>query len=293
MTRWLLLSVWATGSVAACIPVGERILGADIGRAVPAFADIPGETVIDFAPPPGARRTYGPAELERLARRFGIRAEPGEEACFVRFAEPLTSERVQAALQAALPGESFELLEFSHQPAPPGELHFSPPAGSGSTWVWQGRISRAGQADFPVWARVRLRASGKRVVAAQPLRAGQPIARAQLGEEAMDVPPGAADLSQIVGRAPRRPIAAGLPILAAWLEDPADVLAGQPVTVEVRCGQALLRLEGRAQAPGKMGQVIPVRNPATGKIFRAMVAGRARVVLRTGPPDSPDAGANP
>ena len=96
--RCLLMLAAAVAARGQCLPVrGERILAGDLARAVPAFAGLAPELVLGYAPAPGARRVYGAAELSRLARRYGLAAEPGMEVCFARPLETLTSERVAAA----------------------------------------------------------------------------------------------------------------------------------------------------------------------------------------------------
>jgi flagella basal body P-ring formation protein FlgA len=287
MTPGILLLLSATvapGAGVPCIAVpGDRILGGDMARAVPVFASIPPELVLGYVPAPGARRTYAAAELARLARRYGLATEPGQEACFIRSLETLTRARVAVALEAAMPAAHLEVLDFSRQPVPPGELRFEPStAGAGSEQVWHGAVRRPGQADFPVWAKVRIRVTGTRAVASETLPAGLPIARAQLRAEAYEGPPGLPDPSKVVGRAPRRTIPAGTAIESQWLEDPADVQSGERVEVEVRSGQARLLLEGQAQSSGRRGQVIAVRNPANGKVFHATIQDRGRVTLAAG-----------
>jgi flagella basal body P-ring formation protein FlgA len=251
---------------------------------------MPPELALGFAPAPGARRTYGAAELARLARGYGLAVEPGVEACFVRPVETLTRARVAAALHAAMPAARIEVVEFSQQPVAAGELRF-PASGlhaagpAGSPLLWRGAVSESGRDDFPVWAKVRVEVSGKRVVAAEALAAGRRIERAQLREEPYQGPPGLPDLGEIVGRAPRRPIPEDTAIERQWLEAPADVLRGERVRVEIRCGRARVILEGWAQSSALRGEVIGVRNPANGKILRATVIDRARAILDADQPE--------
>ena len=50
-----------TGALLAsvCVPVeGERILAADLAKAEPAFAALPAETPLGYAPSPGARNCF-------------------------------------------------------------------------------------------------------------------------------------------------------------------------------------------------------------------------------------------
>jgi len=289
--RILWLTLGSMGmALAGCLPVaGERILARDLARVVPAFAALPPDLALGYAPSPGGTRTYAAAELSRLARRYGLAVETGAEACFLGPVETLTGARVAAAMRAAMPAARIEVVEFSRQPVPPGELLFpvsglAAPQASGpsSVLLWRGQIRRPGQDDFPVWAKARIRVSGTRARAAEALPAGQPIERAQLRLEAYEGAARFPELSQIVGRVPRRPIAPGEVILPQWLEEPKDVRRGESVRVEVRIGQARLLLEGQAQSAGRRGEMIPVRNPASGKVFRARVQDRGQVSVMAG-----------
>ena len=284
--RMLLLSLAAlAASTAQCLPVsGPRILAGDMARAVPIFASLAPDLALGYAPASGARRTYGAAELARLAGRYGLVVEPGMEACFTWPMETLSPVRVAAALSAAMPEAHIEVVEFSRQPIPSGELRF-PPSGlradqaTRSPLLWHGVVSASGRDDFPVWAKVRIQVSGTRVTATEALVPGRPIERAQLRAEPCQGPPGLPDLSQVVGWEPRRLIPAGTVIERQWLDVPADVLRGERVRVEIRSGQARVLLEGQAESSGRRGEVIGVRNPANGRILRATVAERGRVVV--------------
>jgi flagella basal body P-ring formation protein FlgA len=301
MIRRLALILLAALSPASaqCLPVaGERILAGDMARAVPAFAGMPPELALGYAPAPGAHRTYPFAELARLARRYGLAVEPGVEACFMRPLETLTRDRVDAALRAAMPAARIELVEFSRQPIPEGELRF-PASGlqaaqdTVSPLFWRGTVCAPGKDDFPVWAKVRIQVSGMRVTATEALAPGRPIAGAQLREEPYEGPPGLPRLSQVVGWVPRRPIPAGTAIERQWLDAPSDVVRGERVRVEIRSGRARVILEGQAQSSGRRGDVIGVRNPGNGKILRATVADPGRAVLDADPEESaPSSGEN-
>lgn len=296
-TALLFGAAWASAG-AECLPVsGERILARDLARAVPAFAGLAPDLVLGFAPAFAARRAYGFPELARLARRYGLTVEPGAEACFVRPVETLTGERVTSVLRAAMPHATIDVLEFSRQPIPAGELRFPLSGlrmeGTDGPVLWHGMVSAPGQDDFPVWAKVRIRVSARRVRAAETLSPGHPIAPSQLREEAYEGQPGLPDLTQVAGRVARRLIPAGTVIRKQWLDVPADVVRGERVQMEIRSGRALVRFDAQAQSSGSRGEFVAVRNPVNGKSLRGMVTGRGRVVLATGPEDIPAVGANP
>jgi flagella basal body P-ring formation protein FlgA len=288
--RILLLIFCSIGFAADCVPVaGERILAGDLARAVPVFAGLPPELALGYAPAPGSRRAYSAAELARLAGRYGLTVDPGVDACLVRPAESLTRERVTAAMLATVPKARIEVLELSRQPVPPGEIYFpisglgaAPASEPASARLWRGQVRQPGQDDFPVWAKVRILVSGTRAIASEALLPGRPIERTQIRLEVYEGAPGMPDPAQIVGRASRRPIAAGAAIEAWLLEEPEEVLRGETVRVEVWSGRARLVLAGQAQSSGRRGETIAVRNPATGKVFSAKVQGRGQVSVVPG-----------
>ncbi len=207
----------------------------------------------------------------------------------MRPAETLTRERVTAAMLTTLPKARIEVLDLSRQPIPPGELHFSlaglggaPASEAASPRIWRGQVRQAGKDDFQVWAKVRVLVSGTRAIASRDLLPGHPIDLSQIRLESYEGPPGMADPAQIVGRAPRKSIPAGAAIEANLLEEAQDVLRGDIVRVEVSSGQAKLVLEGEAQSAGRRGDTIAVRNPASGKIFRARIQNRGQVSVVAG-----------
>ena len=60
-----------------------------------------------------------------------------------------------------------------------------------------------------------------------------------------------------------------------------DVEAGDRVRVEVVSGAARLLFKANAESPGRIGDEVTIRNPQSGKAFRAVVAGEGEVRLRT------------
>jgi flagella basal body P-ring formation protein FlgA len=285
----VLLAALGVTAGAQCLPVsGRDILAGDMARALPAFQLLPPELSLGNAPALGAIRTYGAAELSRMARRYGVPLEPGGEVCFLRPWEILTRASVTAALQASLPEARIELIEFSRQPVPAGELRFPRsglPAGTapGAPSFWRGAVRTGGQEDFPVWAKARLSVSGWRTVALAALAPGRPIRADQVRVEPYQGPPGFPDLAHVLGRAPRRPIPVNAVIESQWLEESAEVFGGQTVQLEILSGRTRVLLAGRAQVSGSTGQIVAVRNPANGRLLRGKVTGPGRVELLVDP----------
>jgi len=278
----------------ACVPVeGDRILARDLAAAEPAFARWPPESELGYSPAPGLRRVLRAAELSRLAARQQLDAEGLTDICVDRPTAPLVPEVLQAALALAAggPGASVEILDWSRYAVPRGPLEFprtaAVPEGTGpqAPVLWKGYVKYGERGRFSIWARARIAVRATRVSALTDLAIGRPIRAEQLRLDTVRVSPFAAQtagsLSDVVGRIPRRPIAAGSPILAGQLELPLEIHAGDPVMVRVTSGRAGLKLEALACGEGRRGDFIPVKNPVTGKTFRARVesAGKVSVIV--------------
>lgn len=63
---------------------------------------------------------------------------------------------------------------------------------------------------------------------------------------------------------------------------PPEIRKGDLIHVEAHNGAARLALDGQAQAGGRIGDRIAVRNPSSGKLFTATVAGRGRAIVNLG-----------
>ncbi len=58
------------------------------------------------------------------------------------------------------------------------------------------------------------------------------------------------------------------------------VARGERVVVEVTSGAARLAFETTAESAGGVGNFVLVRNPASGRLFPAKVAGKGKVVIQ-------------
>lgn len=275
-----------------CLPAsGDVIRAGDLAKAVPAFAAAAADTRVGYAPAPGATRTFRASDLEREARRLGITLGEAREVCFQWPLSVPSRERFLKAIEEALnvPDARIEIVETSRQPAPPGPLIFSrsslkPPApGDATATLWRGHIDYGTNRRFQVWARVRITASISRVVTTEPMRAGERIGPEQVRLESFEgFPFGALSanrLEQVVGQALRRPLTAGVPVPADFLEQPLEVERADVVKVRVQNGAAVILAEGRAEAGGRRGDTIPVRNSTSGSTFHAKITGPKQVTL--------------
>lgn len=282
----------------ACVGVErDRIVARDLAPAVAAFAALEPDTDLGYAPVPGAKRIFHAAELARLAARNGV--APGElkDVCVERTTEPLAAASIRRAVEAAVarPEAAIEIVDWSRYPAPHGAIEFprgglAAPSGAAPA-LWKGYVKYGDRHRFGIWARVRISAPVERVVAETDLAAGRMIQAGQVRLERIEAWPftarAAASVDRVVGRAPRRSIPKGGPVFENLLDTPREVNAGDTVTVEVSSGGARLALEGRAQAAGRRGDIIAVRNPANGRTFRATVQGPGKVALAVAEPGNP------
>jgi flagella basal body P-ring formation protein FlgA len=195
--------------------------------------------------------------------------------------------RLLEAMQKEIPAAHIELLDFSRQPAPEGELIF-PVSGlrqSPSGGYWTGFVKYAGTRRFVLWARVKVKVAAERVVAGQDLKPGIPLDAALLRVETREEAPAAGfagTIEEVAGKVPRRAIAAGAALRTEWLEPAKAVLRGETVQVEAFLGGARLKLECVAQASGAIGETIPVQNPTSKRSFPARVESKGRVVVSRG-----------
>jgi flagella basal body P-ring formation protein FlgA len=290
MLLWMPLALLLTAPQPCVAVEGDQITAGDLARAVPAFSSVPADAEIGYAPVPGVRRYFHAPELRRLALRYNV-ALPGEaEACVEQAMATLEPERVVAAMRKALedPEARIEIMELSRYPIPRGELEFSRanlPVDAAGAVIWRGVVHSAGTRRFGIWASVKVRVHGTRVVATENLAAGHAITANQLKLEACDVYPvrsaAAVSLEAVAGTSPRNPIPAGASITANMVDAPKEVERGDVVQVEVHSGAALVKVEGRAESAGRHGDPIKVHTLVNGRSFSARVAGKDRVVVAT------------
>jgi flagella basal body P-ring formation protein FlgA len=220
-----------------------------------------------------------------------VKLDEPREVCFQWRLSVPTQERFRQAMEESLdlPGARIEIVETSRQAAPPGSLVFprpalNPPAsGDVSPVVWRGYIQYGENRRFVVWARVRIVATVNRVVATEPLRAGETIRAEQVRLESSEGFPlggrAADSLDLVVGQMLRRPLSEGAAVPAHLLDRPLEVERKDVVRVRVQNGPAVILAEGLAEAGGRKGDTIPVRNANSGATFHATITGPKQVTL--------------
>ncbi len=288
----------AAFTLAGCLAVGaasDHIVAGDLAAGFPEWAAVPAETPLALAPAPGVQRVFRVLELRRLGERWNLLPVPDREVCVTRPVAALTAGQMLAAMQNAvqnavqkeMPAAHIELLDFSRQPAPAGELTFpvsglrQGPAGG----YWSGYVSYGGNHRFTLWARVKVMVAAARVVAAQDLKPGIALDAAQLRVETREAVPAAGfviAVEELAGKVLRRSVAAGTALRAEWLAPAKIVLRGETVRVEAVRGGARLEMEGVAEGSGAMGEIIPILNPVSQRRFPARIEAKGRVVATKG-----------
>ena len=286
-----LLFLAITAPDAGCTSVaGERILGADLARALPVFAPVPADLAVSYTPQPGLRRVIPVEQLTKIAHDYGIPEQPFQPVCFVSPLSTLVDADVLEAMRGAFPGAEvrIEIEDVAPRIAPPGKLMFpiaglQPPRQGETTALWRGFVLYSVNKRYPLAVRARVTQKSSRVVAVGSLTVRQAIASDRVRVETVEGFPGtggrAKTIEDVIGKIPRRTIAAGTAVMATDVMPPPDILKGERVQVEVRNGTARLMLDAMAQAPGRAGDMIAVKNLQSGRNFFARVEGRGRVAV--------------
>jgi flagella basal body P-ring formation protein FlgA len=298
MNLWLLVFNMMITHPGPCeIVVNDRILGEDLAKAVPGFLDkLPGDAVIGYSPAPGARRIFKSLELQRIGAPYGVAVAPDAEACFEWSLQTLTDDAVRGAIRDSLqsPGARVDVLAISRSQAPAGQLSFplsgllaSTLTGPDTPVTWRGEVQYHGSRKFSVWARVKISATMTRVVATQLILPGQTLTPEQVRLETYDDFPLrndiARNLEEVVGRMPLRAVRMGMPVFRTDLIEPLQVQRGDLVDVTAISGAAQLRLPALAETQGRQGDMISLKNPRTGKIFRARIEGKDKALVMPWP----------
>ena len=292
MIRFFLFPALAGVSFAACLPItGGRILGRDLALADSRFSALPATLTVGIPPVAGAKRIFAAAELQRLARANGISITDPVDLCFEIPTRLVGEEEAVAAMRRSLPGGAvLTISELAKFEVPAGDLEFPlaalEPPQAGGVQLWRGSVRYAESRKAPFWARVVVTDGYAAVIPTRDLRPDSPIGADALRIESRTGPLGreklARSIEEVAGRAPRRLLKAGAAVPTGLLYDPPSVRRGDAVTVEVRSGPAHLHFDAVAEGAARDGEMIELRNPVTGRTFKARLDSGSRAVLVLG-----------
>jgi flagella basal body P-ring formation protein FlgA len=268
---------FAVALAAACLPVqADRIFARDL----PALAGVPGEVVLSYAPQPGLKRVFPPAELNQVLERHNVSTRAENGACFEWPMRSLSMGDVRAALG------DVDIAEIDKRTVPPGPLRFLAsglkPVVNGIA-VWHGHVEFLPGKRVPVWVKVRASVRRARLITTGPVRAGEALDSSRVRMEEYLAVPGAADgpsrTDDLAGRVAKRFLPANVAIHDSDLAAPAAVARGETLSVRVVRGAASVSFEGKAQFASPIGALVSVFNPATKRTVRARVTGPGAAVM--------------
>lgn len=280
-----------------CIPVeGERVYARDVVPALRQFAGVPPDFPLGYAPVPGARRILTADSLRTVAKSQGVELESPRDVCFELRMAPLSKANILSAMVAAY-GENpaavrMDVLAWGPEVAPQGEIVF--PRGAlqfpssrdlNQDVLWRGYVLYGANRRFSIWTRAHIAFSVTRVVAIADIEPGTPIRedQVQLATTEVGSPDArlARSIDEVVGYTSRKSVRPGASFLLSQLDRVPEVAKGDTVTVRVSEGAAQLVLSAEAQTAGSVGSVVWIKNPTSGKGFRARVTGKDTVAVTT------------
>lgn len=293
--KLLLALTFPALSLAACLPVtGDRILAQDLVAAVPSFAALPGTVSVGYAPEPGSIRRLGRSEILSFARSHGILLDDAPEVCFAvpMAGVPSLLHLRKIMLTVLPPSTSVEIVEFSQAAVPEGPISFplegiEPPQPTDpAIQFWKGFVSYGTSKRFRIWARVRILLDRPEVVVTKALRQGDTVSADAVALEPHKGPMLTGGVltstEDAIGKTLLRSVRAGDRLSAGLLAPPIAIRRGDPVKVEVINGPAHLVFSAVAEANARQGEVVQLRNPASGKVFSARLDSPGKAVITLG-----------
>ena len=316
------LTLFASGVVGSsdCVQTGgSRILASDLATKIPPFDEVEPGKSFGYSPSPGTRRSLGSKEIARWLQSAGISTTIQESStiCVERKTMPLSREEVESAIRAAalaaVDGDEsavrWTVIDFSKLQVPAGRLEFPasglspvrPNEKASTPRSWRGRLIYDGQRTLTVWARVQVEVKREALVATAAFERGTVLSSTSYrhverwtGE--LSEPLQKKSSVEIAGLQVRRSILPGQEIQLRDLITPRQVQAGDAVEVLSAAGLAEVRFTAIAASSGSTGAMVLIKNPESGRPFRARVTGRGLVEIGTEPsghpPSRPDEGAN-
>jgi flagella basal body P-ring formation protein FlgA len=299
MRVFLISVVLSALAHAGCLAVSsDKILARDVRDSWPFLQELDPDTTIAFAPRPGVQRILSARDLILIARERGLdlRGTIVSSICVERVVRPISPEEMRAALLLAIGTTDVELevIGFSPEALPPGDLEFKPvhlgrPSGEnqGTPVIWRGLLRYDLQSSMPVWAKVKISVGCSLLVASEDIPAGTAIKAAQIkevhGRQFPFLPLPIQSSQAVIGKIARRSIPSGQSFAPGALDEPTEISKGDTIRVSVLDGPARMSLDAVAQSSGKKGESILVHNPSSGKNFRAIVEERGKATVRSSP----------
>jgi flagellar basal body P-ring formation protein FlgA len=246
-------------------------------------------------PAPGARITVGAAQLEAIARDFGVdwRVRSGNERVMLeRPAALVEPARIRAALEAALRSAGAPETTRIEAPLPAGIQvpAGAPPRLTVAELAWDragGRFTAMLSVDAGEGEPQRFRLSGeaqvlvRSAVLTHRVRAGERLREEDVAMAAVPEASlrggGPLEPRALVGQALRHEVRPGQALLAADIVSVPLVVRGGEVRMRLAAGGIEVIALGRALEGGGAGDRIRVSNPASRAVLLAEVTGEGEV----------------
>ena len=199
-----------------------------------------------------------------------------------------SKEVLLAAMQESLAGlnATVQLVDEPSSLIPEGRVQVPLLGLSGASAgpvVWRGTVTYAADKTITIWARVRVTVHETHVVATETLKPGHTITALDLRSIEYTGPfqreKKYFDPKQVIGLMPKNTVPAGTELSEALLRPVNDVERGDAVQVVVQVASARIEAEGIAEEGGSRGSTVTVRNPKSGRKFRARVESRGKVLV--------------
>jgi flagella basal body P-ring formation protein FlgA len=241
---------------------------------------------VGYSPLPGAVHVFTASQIARLAKTYSLDEGEYHTVCFQRPMRDLDEQELHEVLDRALdiPAARIDLLDFSRYPAPVGDLVF-PRSGLAlalspgiEPLLWRGYVIYGSGRHFQVWARVKIHASLKRVVATDNLVTRVPVRADQVRIETLEGVPDALApaqaLDEVVGKLLLRPVRRGATVSLDDISTALTIHRGDKVEVDFEAPGMHLRFPAAAEMDGRYGDRIRLRNLESNNIFEAEVSGK-------------------
>jgi flagella basal body P-ring formation protein FlgA len=253
--------------------------------------------IVGRAPALGARSVLDSRQLSTIARATGLDWQPARLTTVIRIERAthvISAEEVRDRLTANLPGTgqrqvfldnatNLRLLVPAEVEPTIGVENFDYDAQNGLlnadvfAPAGDNRATR-----LHVSARVQTLVDV--LVLARPMQPGETVAQDDLSMVNLPiglVPPGSvSDPRDLIGRTPRRPVRAELPLRRTDFAMPILVHKNELVTIQLEQPGLSLSVEGKALEDGGQGATIRVANTRSNRVLDAIVIGPGRVAIR-------------
>ena len=267
----------------------EHLTAADLARVIPEWkAASPGE-LLGFAPLPGIDRRVPKGQLLGWGKRLGLDLQPESlpDAVLVfRRIRQLAEAEAKAALAEAIAERhgleaarvKVKLHDFEASPVPTGALRFEtniPLTQLNEPRSVPLRWKDGGGRSATIWLRATVAVVGTYAVAGESLPAGETLKPEDFVFQTGPLPGNpkmyAMTTQQVMGMTLKQPLKEGEPLSLRTLARHRTVRRGDLLELRLRSRAIQLRVPGRAEQSGSVGETITCRNLETGQRISAVI----------------------